>query len=331
MRRTMPILFCFFCLAFLGIRVCLVFARPLTTAKIVFSANREGNRDIYLMNPDGSQQVNITNHGADDISPAWSPTGEQILFASDRDRFRGSWDLYLMDPHGESVQPVFGRSADRSAPTWSPDGKQIAYRRREQGQQFIYIARIDRKNEERVAIGGSPAWSPDGTEIAFVVKAGVERWEIHILNVQTRKQKVFFPPEAVPSWVRGPAWSPKGDKLAFSWLHRVPLGDFRETETIYTVNRDGTRLTQLLDDAAPTEVSPIWSPRGNELLYIKADDPQAIHLQIFKMAFGGGPPEQLTHVGFGHHLGDWFDPAYALPVSPRPQLLTTVWGSLKQE
>ena len=331
MRRTIPILFCFFSLVPLGVSVCVVFAKPPDAAKIVFGANREGNRDIYLMNIDGSEQINITNHPADDIAGVWSPTGEQILFASNRDRQSGSWDLYLMDPNGQNVRPVFNKSADRSAPSWSPNAEQIAYRRREHGQPWIYIANIDGKNEERVAIGGSPAWSPDGSEIAFVVKAAADRWEIHILNVQTRKQKPFFPPKAVPSWVRGPAWSPRGDKLAFSWLHRVPLVDFLTTETIYTVNRDGTRLTQIVDKAGPAVTSPVWSPQGDVLLYAQDDEKARWSLQIFKTVLGGEHREQLTDIGTWHKPGDWFDPAYALSVAPQPQLLTTTWGELKWE
>ena len=329
MRRTMPILFWVFTFMFLGVSVCVVFAKPPDTAKIAFSANREGNRDIYVMNPDGSQQVNITNHRADDVSPVWSPTGEHTLFASDHEhKAWGTWDLYLMEPDGSNVRKVFDKSARRSSPVWSPDGKRIAYNYGELGNILLYIGTIDGKNEERVAIGGTPAWSPDGTEIAFVVKAGAKRWEINILNVQTRKQKVFFPPKAVPSWVRGPAWSPTGDKLAFAWLHRVPLADFLETETIYTVNRDGTRLTQIVAEAKSPATDPIWSPRGDELLYARWKH-ETKH--IFKIALNEGQSEQLTHIGFWNDPTDWFDPAYALPVSPQPQLLTTVWGRLKKE
>ena len=69
--------------------VCPVFAKAPATAKIAFTSSGDGNRDIYLMNPDGTEWVNLTNHPASDISPAWSPTGEQIIFSSDRDRFRG--------------------------------------------------------------------------------------------------------------------------------------------------------------------------------------------------------------------------------------------------
>ena len=332
MRRTMPILFCFFGLLPLGVRVCVVFAKPPDAAKIVFGASREGNREIYLMNIDGSEQINITNHPADDIAGVWSPTGEQILFASDRDRFPGSFDLYLMDADGSNVRPVFEKSADRRHPAWAPDGKQIAYTRVERDEFRLYIGTIDGKNEERVAIGAGPAWSPDGTEIAFVVEAVAgERWQIDVLNVQTLKQKSFFPPKGVPSWVRGPAWSPSGDKLAFCWLHRVPFGDFLHTETIYTVNRDGTGLTQIVDEAGPEVTSPVWSPQGDVLLYAQDTEKARRSLQIFKIVLGGGQPEQLTDIGIWNTPEDWFDPAFALSVSPQPQLLTTVWGEVKKK
>ena len=85
-----------------------VWAKAPVTAKIAFASNRDGNSEIYIMNPDGSQQVNLTQHPAADFDPAWSPTGEQILFNSNRD---GQWDLYLMDADGKNVQKVFANSA----------------------------------------------------------------------------------------------------------------------------------------------------------------------------------------------------------------------------
>ncbi len=103
--------------------LCSVLAQALQTSKIAFSLiDGKQNSEIYLMNPDGSEQVNITNHRADDVSSIWSPTGEHILFVSDRDGVR---DLYLMDADGKNVKRVFGKSADRRHPTWSPDGKRI--------------------------------------------------------------------------------------------------------------------------------------------------------------------------------------------------------------
>ena len=303
-----------------------VLAEAPATAKIAFSSWRGRNLDIYLMNPDGSEEVRLTHDLARDAGPQWSPTGEQILFNSDRDGAPGDWDLYLMDADGSNVRRVFPKSAARGNPSWSPDGKRIVYNYGEIGNSVIYIGTIDGKKEERVAIGYSPIWSPDGTEIAFLTGALDRPRRITVFNLKTERQKFLrFP--AVPMWVRHPAWSPEGDRLAFAWYN---LAEFQQEdfklETIYIVNRDGTGLQQIIEEGKRA-VEPVWSPRGNELIYSQLDknDMQ----QIFKVTLDGGEPVQLSNPSFRNFARDWFDPAFALPVAPQPQLLTTQWGEVK--
>ncbi|MDE0401279.1 MAG: hypothetical protein OXL96_26070 [Candidatus Poribacteria bacterium] len=324
MTSRLLFLFFTFSLTFLY-GLCSIWAEAPKTAKIAFWADREGTRDIYLMNPDGSQQVKITHHRSQNITPVWSPTGEQILFVSDRD---GAWDLYLMDPDGENVKRVFEKEAPRVEPAWSPDGKQIAYSRIIRDERVVHIATLGEKDEERIAIGGPATWSPDGAELAFITGWESKKMQITLFDLRTHNQKILFPAKATPSWMPTVKWSPTGDKLAFSWLNQVPFKDFIEKETIYTVNRDGTGVVQIIDNAGPRATSVAWSPRGDALLYKRYVGLKSF--QIFKVNLDGGQPEQLTHIGW-NHLGDWFDPAYALPVSPQPQLLTTLWGKLKRE
>ena len=100
--------------------------KPFGVAKIAFSSDRDGNWEIYLMNSNGSGQINLTHHPRSDLMPAFSPTGAQILFVSTRDEGR---DLYLMDPNGANVRRVFKEKAWRQSPAWSPDGKWIAYQK----------------------------------------------------------------------------------------------------------------------------------------------------------------------------------------------------------
>ena len=332
--KTFPLLFYFFSLMLLSTNIGLVLAQAPTTPKVAFAATPNGNWDVLLMNPDGTQQVNLTNHPAADHTPAWSPTGEQILFSSDRDLFPGSVDLYLMNADGSNVRRVFQKpKKDRGGATWSPDGKHIAYSSLEQGQRRLYIGTVDGKKEEHVAFGSAPIWSPDGTVIVFKV-GWPERMRITGLNVQTRRQKFLFPPEAQPSWIEKMAWSPSGDRLAFSWLHRVPLKDFLETQTIYTINRNGTGLKQIVPEGDLRAVGPVWSPDGSMLLYQRVIMDEALgkkRWQIFKVAAIGGESIKVGPPGW-YSLGDWFDPAYALlPVSPQPQLLTTIWGKIKKK
>ena len=101
-----------------------VWAKAPTTAKIVFMSKRDGNAEIYSMNPDGSDQINLTQDPAADYNPAWSPNGKHILFSSDRD---GIFDLYLMDVDGTNVRRIFKSGKYRMDAAWSPDGKRIAY------------------------------------------------------------------------------------------------------------------------------------------------------------------------------------------------------------
>ena len=126
-----------------------------------------------------------------------------------------------------------------------------------------------------------------------------------------------------------PAWAPSGNKIAFTWIHQVPLKQFVDTETIYIINRDGTGLQQVIDEEGSRATSPVWSPRGDALLYNRyvKGKPR----QIYKIGLNGGVSVRLTNPKFWHFVGDWFDPAFALSVSPQTSLLTTVWGQVKSK
>lgn len=296
-------------------------ARAPRTEKIAFSSNRDGNWDIYIMNPDGSDQVNLTRHKAIDVSPAWSPTGEHILFVSNRGGLR---DLFLMDANGRNVRRVFKKMAQRIEPTWAPDGQRIAYHA-EMPQWSIQTGTIQGIGGVQVALaevqGGNPSWSPDGEEIAFV--AGAHSRRIYIAELRSRARRGFLPNEA--SWMYGPVWSPDGEKLAFSWL-KWGLGG---KDTIHVANRDGSGLKQIGKPALGI-FRLAWSPDGEKLVYTE----EAVDgdRQIATIDLRTRRRKQLTRRGL-NLTPSWFDPAFAatLPVAPQPQLLTTVWGKIKSK
>ncbi len=317
---------------FSGVRI--GWAEAPSRAKIVFMSKRDGNAEIYSMNTDGGEQINLTQHPAEDYNPTWSPNGKQILFSSDRD---GIFDLYLMDADGTNVQKVFESSKYRWEPAWAPDGKRIAYAQGDPekaieqfGARFVpypaltlCIATVDGDSVEKLTAGFNPSWSPDGREIAFVV-GGLKHTPLGIYDLQRRSQKLLLL-KAMP-WIFDPAWSPRDDQIAFTKLDGAMFNGqgflVYNKGTIYTVDSDGTGLHQITEEKN-NSADPTWSPHGNELIYRT----RVGSSQLYKSDMDGRNERQLTHEG-SNSSPDWFDPFYG--VAPSVQSATTMWGKLKQ-
>ncbi len=318
-----------------------LFAKAPTTPKILFTSSRDGNRDIYMMNPDGSEQVNLTQHPAEDMSAVWSPTGDKILFVSNRQGTRVR-DLYLMDPDGSNVRRVFKKKAKgaRMYPAWSPDGRHFAYSYRDwdRFELGLYLGTFGEEDAELLPYGNSPEWSPDGSEIAYSIPHQFGS-RLTFMDVRTRKLEQPLPDKAL-QWQSGPSWSAAGDKLAISGnKHLLPVildrdlhNAWADKYTVFIVNRDGTGLQQLLEEDGPRAGVSALSPDGSEVIYTQEING---HSQIFKLDINTGVRTQLTHIAGPFRQtnagGDWFDPTYALPVSPQPTLLTTTWGEQKKK
>ena len=97
--------------------------------EMVFRSTRDGNKEIYLMNSDGSNVRRITNDPADDTMPSISPNGDMIAFSSDR--AGGLFQIYLQrikdgKPDGSPRQFTHGFAPNMHS-RFSPDGKWLAY------------------------------------------------------------------------------------------------------------------------------------------------------------------------------------------------------------
>jgi Tol biopolymer transport system component len=89
--------------------------------KLAFQSNRDGNAEIFIMNSDGSDVVQLTKtDSAGNGAPDWSPDGKQILFVSGRD---GNPEIYVMNADGTRVTRVTNHPGNDSDAEWSPDGR----------------------------------------------------------------------------------------------------------------------------------------------------------------------------------------------------------------
>ncbi len=157
------------CLAMLGLAVA---GWGQADSKIAFISDREGHGDVWIMNADGSDPVNLTQ-GRDCISPAWSPDGAKIAYISDvfdDDQYGG--EIWLMDADGGNPQQLTDDSVDRIRLSWSADGSSIYYTEWTTSTSTFVMA-LDGSGSSPVDWREAPYnghnRSPDGTKEAVVV------------------------------------------------------------------------------------------------------------------------------------------------------------------
>ena len=140
------------------------------SGKIAFTSQRDGNGEIHVMDSDGNVLANLTNHGADEFHPSWSPDGNRIAFTSLR---TGTGQIYVMDADGENqTNRTEGAGLlHASVPSWSPNGSKIAFRAVKNGQEDVYVMNSDGTGHTNLTNNpeedGVPNWAPDGNKIVF--------------------------------------------------------------------------------------------------------------------------------------------------------------------
>src|SRR5215207_1619015 len=109
--------------------------------KIAFTSYRDaGDGEIYVMDAGGSNQKRLTNNPAEDQSPAFSPDGGKIAFASLRD---GNGEIYVMNTDGSNQKRLTNNPAGEGLPAWSPDGSKIVFVSNRDGNNEIYVMNAD--------------------------------------------------------------------------------------------------------------------------------------------------------------------------------------------
>jgi Tol biopolymer transport system component len=103
--------------------------------------------EIYSVQSNGSGRVNLTNHPAQDVSPAWSSDGRRIVFVSDRD---GNDEIYVMNADGGDQTRLTDSSDEDIDPAFSPDGTKITFTSRRDGNREIYVMDADGDNPTRL-------------------------------------------------------------------------------------------------------------------------------------------------------------------------------------
>jgi serine/threonine protein kinase/Tol biopolymer transport system component len=197
-----------------------------------------------------------------DTSPAASPDGRALAFASDRDGRRRIWLKQL--PGGNEVALTSGED---DYPRFSPDGGAILFARTEGGRTSIYRVPLLGGEPRRLVSDASDAdWSPDGRQIVFVrpsLENGVRVSTVFVADVDgtSARQVARFQGQAL----RWPRWSPDGRTIAL-----VESGLGTRVGSIFLAAVNGGATSSITPPERGTPISVAWSNEGHELLYLQA-------------------------------------------------------------
>ena len=234
----------------------------------------EGSDDYEQTFTEKGNMMTFTAKYTDDYSPAISPDGKWLAFASNRLQ---NAELYLMDLNTRSLrQLTHTDELDEYMPAFSPDGKSIAFvTERTRGGMMLPPVQ---------ASGSDPSSA-----------------SIYLMDIDGRNQRPVIDVEGAH---RAPVFSPDGKRIAFESRapaqenESTPGGvDNSDTLEIYIVQTDGTNQTQLthnsVDDGHPT-----WAPNGKQIAFTSMVDDI---YQIFSVNAEGGAVKQLTYEDASHY------------------------------
>jgi TolB protein len=252
---------------------------------VIFSYEEDGYAHLFAYIPEKLPLTRITSGDWDDITPAASPDGEKIAFASNRN---GYWDLYLLDLASGDTSQITDTPEYEGAPTWSPDAAFMAFESYLDDNLEIVVGPADDPLKDSIqltdssASDHSPAWAPDGRHIAFistqngnseVILADLDRTDNHrfqdLSNTQLASES-------------HPVWSPDGRRLAWA-------------SSSQSVGRSGIYVWDSSKNVPGTWIGdgdwPAWNSSGDQIISALTA-PNNTYLTVYSA--DGKPLQPLT-------------------------------------
>jgi TolB protein len=230
--------------------------------RIVYISVVSGREQLFTMNVDGSNSVQLTHDDVSHEDPTWSPDGTRIAFVMVKDTLEV---IHVMNADGSGVQALTPVGVRAIHPNWAPDGRRLAYctdddvRPPNKNPSQIYIVDIATRRITQLITGGVntyPAWSPDGRRIAFRRMLGETNSEVFVADSDGSNIRNLTKHPAFDGW---PAWSPDGTKIAFA-------SNRNANYQIFVMNADGSGV-RLVANTDGRATAPQWGRDGSTLYF----------------------------------------------------------------
>ena len=259
-----------------------------------------GNRDLFVVNPDGSHQEQVTHDIGIEGTNTWSPDGRRLLVQAS---VGGTSTVVRIDigpdnKPSNAVQLTADKKADSAFPTWSPDGSMIAFQsKRDGGDWQAFVMDADGNNKRRISDGkgfaSQPSWAPDGKSIVYRQGAKADPGtpkELYVAPVAGGAPRQIT---SLGKDLSNPLWSPDGQHI----LYLQNQGE--RSSIIFIMNADGTSPRALVTEGANR--SPRFSPNGDRVAYWSITQGS----DVLVVPAAGGATSNLTHLTSEDYQPTW--------------------------
>jgi TolB protein len=252
------------------ITVVLAVSSPLIVFdKLVYPSQQ---RDIWVMNSDGSEVRQLTQDLSQDNKPTWSPDGTKIAYQCYG--FTGFADISVIDDDGSNLVRVTLNESHNWTPSWSPDSKEIVFNEVNYADGGSYISKVNADGTggttrltDEPGNQTDPVWSPNGAQIAWNLDD-----DIWVMNADGTEPTPLTYYSGDPFLrARVPRWSPDGTQIAFLRIRWVEVEDPDEEPyddgAIVVMNADGTEKQDVAYVGDPSFREFEWSPDGTRIVF----------------------------------------------------------------
>ena len=251
------------------------------------------NGMLQIVDSDGQQTRSITT-GKGALSPAWSPTGESVVYTVLGNNGTQVEELDVRTGRTRRISQI--RAGLNITPIYQPDGSGILYAQGTGNGTDLIFASLDSSAPRRITVGKgtdntSPSYSPDGHQIAFISgKSGQP--QVYIMDADGSNIQLLTPYTAgTRSYRASPDWSPDGRAIAYeqqNGLFQIWMIDLRD------------RAPKQLTSEGENE-DPSWAPDGRHLVVTSS---RSGDKQLWILDTESGRTRQLTH-SKGARLAAW--------------------------
>ena len=256
------------------------------------------------------EQVNekcLTANTFDDRYASYSPSGDKIVFESNRD---GNWEIYIMDSNGMNAQRITYHTGDDRRPTWHPNGEKIIFESTRTGKNQLYILSLKESDIAQIThfFTGNPifaSFSPGGDLIALSLQESENTSNILLIDSKGNTIKKLTNNDKRNFY---PKWSQDGSEIVYFSRKDTKNQD----DEIYKLNIENSTESRLTD-WPKHNFCPSWSEDNSKIAYVTSME--GTRPEIYIMDSNGENQIRITNNDDGDTLPNWSPDGYKILIT----------------